>query len=81
MNTIVFDQILAFILSLSVWQVVKAAALLGVLLYLFFALVIVRQVSLMLDALAVELEGLIRAVAWIHLLLVVGVFVFGLVYL
>lgn len=81
MDSISFDQILKAILGLDVWQVAKGVFLFGVLLYLIFAVVIIRQVSLMLDALEVELEGLIRGVAWIHLLLVVGVFIFGLIYL
>jgi len=81
MEKISFDQILKAILALSIWQVVKVGALLGIFLYLIFALIVIRQVNLMLNSLEVELEGLIKLVAWIHLLLVAGVFVFGLFYL
>lgn len=75
------DQILDILLGLDIWQVVKGTFLLAILLYLVFAVVIVRQVNLMLDALEVELEMLIRMIAWVHLFLVIGVLVFGLIYL
>lgn len=73
--------ILNLLLGIEVWQIAKALILFSVFLYLVFALVIIRQVSLMLDTLEVELEGLIKFIAWLHLLLVVVVFVFGIVYL
>jgi len=74
-------QILTFLLGIDVWLVAKGLALFGVFIYLLFALIIVRQVNLMLDTLEVELEGLIRLVAWLHLILVLAIFVFGIVYL
>jgi hypothetical protein len=74
-------QILTFLLGINIWLVAKGLALLAIFLYLLFSLIIVRQVNLMLDTLEVELEGLIRLVAWVHLLLVIGVLVFGTVYL
>ena len=73
--------ILNLLLGIEVWQIAKALILFSVFLYLIFALVIIRQVSLMLDTLEVELEGLIKFIAWLHLILVVVVLVFGIVYL
>lgn len=73
--------ILNFLLAINVWSIAKALILFGVFLYFIFALVIIRQVNLMLDTLEVELEGLIRLIAWLHLILVVVVLVFGMVYL
>lgn len=80
-NSFFFEKILNFFLSLDIWQVVKGFVLFGILLYLFFALVIVRQVNLMLNSLEVELEPLIKLIAWLHLFMVIGVFVFGILYL
>lgn len=76
-----FDRILAILLGLDIWQVAKVFVLFGILLYLVFALVIVRQVNLMLESLEVELEWLIKLIAWLHLFLVIGVLVFGIIYL
>jgi len=76
-----FDQILRFVLSLNIWDIAKSFVLFGILLYLIFAFVVVRQVNLMLDSLEVELEGLIKFIAWLHLFLVIGVLVFGFIYL
>lgn len=81
MPEIPFDQFVNTILGLDIWQVAKVVFLFGILLYLVFALVIIRQVNLMLTALEVEVEWLIKLVAWIHLFLVIGVFVFGVIYL
>lgn len=74
-----FDQILSILLGLNIWQVVKGFLLLGILLYLVFAVVIIRQINLMFDALEVELEWVIKFVAWLHLFLVIGMFVFGII--
>lgn len=74
-------QLINFFANLDIWQVVKGIFLVGLFLYLVFALVIVRQVGLMLDVLQVELEWLIKFAAWLHLFLVIGVFLFGLLYL
>ena len=81
MENAALDQILDTLLKLDIWQVVKGVFLFAILLYLVFAIVVVRQVNLMLSTLEVELESLIKAIAWIHLFLVIGVLVFGIIYL
>ena len=77
----IFDQILKFFVNFDVWQIVKFVFLFGVVLYLVFAVVVIRQVKLMLDSLEVELEFLIRLIAWLYLFLVVGVLIVGIIYL
>jgi len=76
-----FDQILKFFVNLDLWQIVKFVFLFGVVLYLVFAVVVIRQVKLMLDSLEIELEFLIRLIAWLYLFLVIGVFIIGIIYL
>ena len=77
----IFDQILKFFVDFDVWQIVKFVFLFGVVLYLVFAVVVIRQVKLMLDSLEIELEFLIRLIAWLYLFLIIGVFIVGILYL
>jgi hypothetical protein len=58
---------------------VKVFFILGGLIYLGFAIVIVRQVNLMTKTLNVELENLIRFIAWSHLLLVIMMMLLGII--
>lgn len=48
---------------------VEIFAIVGLVLYLVFALVVLRQVKLMTDTLEVGFEGPILAAAWLHLIL------------
>jgi len=48
---------------------VESFAIIGLVLYLIFAIVVLRQVKLMTDTLEVGFEGPILAAAWFHLIL------------
>ena len=61
-------------LDAPIWWVVKLIILVGLLFYLVFAVVVIRQVQLMTKPVAGELDRTIRIVSWIHFALVVGVF-------
>ncbi|MEK7188820.1 MAG: DUF5657 family protein [Patescibacteria group bacterium] len=67
------------VLGISVWLVVKAFFLFAILLYIVFALVVIKQVRLMTDTLEIGLEEIIRLVAYIHLAFAILVFVFALI--
>ena len=69
------------ILGISVWLVAKIAALILLGMYLIFALVVVRQVQLMTDTIAVGFEVPIRLFSYLHLIFAVLVFLTALIML
>ncbi len=56
----------------KIWLVVKGAIIVGLVFYLGFALMIVRQVGLMSKTLKEKLEGPLKLWAWLYFLAVVG---------
>lgn len=58
--------------STSVWLVIKIAIIIGLLFYLIFATVVIRQVKLMTKTLEVGFEGVIILTAWLHLIFAIG---------
>lgn len=77
-----FIQFLAKIIpSLSVWWLVKALFVIGLGIYLAFAVIIVRQVGLMTKTLNGEFDVSLKLVTWIHLAVAVVVFFLTLVIL
>jgi hypothetical protein len=62
------------VFGISIWLVVKIAALVLLGLYLVFALVVVRQIKLMTNTLALGFEGLITLIGYIHLAFAILVF-------
>ena len=61
--------------GLSIWLVAKIFALVALGIYIVFALVVVRQVNLMVKTLEVGFEGIIKLVAWAHLFFAIIVFI------
>lgn len=59
------------LLGISIWGVAKIFAIFALLLYLVFALVVVRQIRLMTDTLEVGFETPIRILGYLHLALAV----------
>jgi len=55
------------ILGMSVWLIVKIFAILAFLIYLLFALVIVRQVRLMTETIQVGFETPLKFLSYVHL--------------
>lgn len=66
------------IFGISIWLVVKVAALILLGLYLVFALVVVRQTKLMTSTLTLGAEGLIIFLGYIHLAFAILVFLAAL---
>ncbi len=54
--------------------VAKIFFLVGLGIYIVFAAVVVRQVGLMTDTVEVGFEGIIKLIAWVHLLFAIFVF-------
>lgn len=69
------------LLNISVWLVVKIFTLIALALYNVFAIVIVRQVKLMTDALEVGFEALVKLLSYAHLAFAILVFILALVIL
>jgi hypothetical protein len=65
--------------GLSVWLVAKVFILIAIGIYLVFALVVIRQISLMIETVEVGFSFPIRLVGWLHLLFTIGVFLVALV--
>jgi len=65
----------------SIWLVAKVFLCFAIFLYVIFALVIVRQVSIMLATLELGFETPIRILSWLHLLFAIAVFVLALLIL
>lgn len=59
----------------------KIFALIGLGIYIVFALVVLRQVGLMISTVEVGLEGFIKLIAWAHLLFAVFVFLTAMIIL
>lgn len=67
--------------GIPIWLIVKIAILFGLLIYLVFAFVMKRQVSLMTDTLELGQENIIKALSLVHLIFAFFVFFFALVIL
>lgn len=65
--------------GLSVWLVAKIFVLLALAIYIVFAVVIIRQIYLMVDTTDIGFSLPIKTVGWTHLLFAVGIFVFALI--
>ena len=64
--------------NISILLIGKIFALIGLGIYIVFAFVVVRQVSLMVATIEVGFEFFIKLVAWAHLIFAVFVFITAL---
>lgn len=69
------------LLGISVWLIAKIAVLILLGMYIIFALVVVRQVQLMTDTVAVGFEVPIRLFSYLHLIFAVLIFLAALIML
>ena len=67
------------LIGVSVWLIVKVFFLIGLVIYLIFALVIVRQVNIMTDTLDLSFEVPIKVLAIFHFFFALGVLVIAFV--
>jgi hypothetical protein len=67
------------ILGISVWLIVKIFFLVGLGIYLIFALVVLRQVNIMTDTLDVGFELPVKLLAIAHFIMAIGIFLFALI--
>lgn len=67
--------------NLSVWLLIKAAALVLLGMYLVFSLVVVRQVKMMTDTLQLGFETVAKFLTYAHLIFAIFVFLAALIIL
>jgi hypothetical protein len=67
--------------SISIWSVAKVFCLFGFFLYIVFAFVMHRQVNMMTATLDLNFEKPIKALAYIHLLFSIAVFILAILIL
>ena len=76
------EEILQLLINnFSVWTVLKLLILFALVIYLVFAVVVIRQVKLMTNTFKTGYETWLRIISWLHLILVIGIFLGGLVLL
>jgi hypothetical protein len=77
-----FIQLLAGILpSLSIWWLIKGLFVIGIGLYVAFAVIVIRQVDLMAKTLKGDFVSFLKLFSWVHLLVAVFTFLLVLVIL
>ncbi len=67
-------ELLTIILHISLWQVLKIFILFALLIYFVFAIVVVRQVKIMTETFKTGFETTLRLISWLHLFLVLLIF-------
>lgn len=65
-------------LELPIWFFAKVLFLFAILVYVFFAAVVVRQVYLMTSTIKVGFETPLRLIAWLHIIFAIGIFLLAL---
>lgn len=61
--------------------IAKGIVLLFLVIYIIFAVVVLRQIGLMTTTLKVGLEGTLRVFGYLHLILAIGLFLIALILL
>lgn len=75
------DLLSQIFIKFNLLDFIKPATLVLIAIYLLFALVIIRQVGLMISFLGTSTKEVIKILSWIHFLGAVGIFIFVLLFL
>jgi hypothetical protein len=68
-----FSQIFENFLGISVWELARWLVLFALFVYFLFAMIVVRQVYLMTEVVSGKIDWLIKIIAWLHLVLAIGI--------
>ncbi|HEX6977123.1 MAG TPA: DUF5657 family protein [Patescibacteria group bacterium] len=63
------------LIGTSIWIIVKIFFLIALVIYLIFALVVIKQVNIMTDTLDLSFEIPVKVLAYLHFLFALGVLV------
>lgn len=74
-------QIIKSVFTIDIWLVAKVFVLFGLLVYLVFSFVVVRQVKLMTQVVSGILSGPLKALSWLFFLFSLLVFVLAIIFL
>jgi len=69
------------IVGTSLWFIAKVFVLVAIAIYFVFAVVIIKQVNLMINTISIGFEIPIKMIAWAHLLFAIGIFVLAIIIL
>jgi len=69
------------IINIPIWMLAKVFVIFGLLVYLVFSFILVRQVQLMRDTLKIESSRLVMALVIGHLMFAVGVLILAFIIL
>ena len=72
------DNLINFEGGFNLWSILKILALILLLFYIVFGVAVIRQVGLMSKALNGSLEFPVKIIAWIHLGLIIFLFILAL---
>jgi len=72
------DTILASLLTISPWTIFKLFILLSLFIFLIFALVVVKQVSIMTSTFRTGFEAPLKLISWLLFLLVAVIFILAI---
>ena len=75
------EDFLEEIIGISVWSIAKVFVLLALLIYIVFSLIVIRQVKLMGQTLDGKVNVAVKIVAWVHLIVVLFIFLLALIIL
>lgn len=72
------ENIFDFILTITIWHLFKIFILIGLLIYMVYAVVVIRQVKIMTTTFETGFEIPLRLISWLHLGLVILIFLVAL---
>lgn len=75
------DNWIDIIMNISVWSVAKILILIALIIYLIFAIVVIRQVNTMTKVVSGQLNIPLKILSWVHLLLTLLVIILSIVVL
>mgnify|MGYP001560364319 FL=1 len=75
------ENLANILLRVTVFEIVKWFFVVGLMMYIAFGIVVVRQVGIMIEAVEDEFNGVVFILAWAHLLLAMGLLVLAIVVL
>ena len=75
------DTLLKILFSIQLWDIVKVLLEIGLLVYILFSVIVIRQVELMGGALGITLTPALRLLALMQLIVAIGIFVVALLIL
>jgi hypothetical protein len=76
-----FENFFESVFNVSIWTVAKWLVEIALLVYLVFAIIVVRQVYMMTEAVKEKFNWIIKIISWIHLLFAILVILISLVIL